>query len=83
MLDIHSYIAKNSLTISIAIFILSFYTINMVRPAFLYNTDGSLREFGLNSSRKTILPVWFIAMLLAIVSYLGTSFLVAAPKLQF
>lgn len=81
--SIHSVLADNPLTVSILIFITAFYILNTLQPAFLYNRDGSLREFGLNSSRKTVLPIWLIALLLAIVSYIGTIFLITAPRIQF
>jgi len=83
MLDIYNYVVRNPLTIAIVIFIIAFYSLNVMRPAFLYNADGSLREFGLNSSRKTVLPVWFVALLMAIVSYIATIFVITVPRIQF
>jgi hypothetical protein len=41
-----------------------------MNPSFLYNEDGSLREFGVGYSSKTVLPIWLIAILLGILSYL-------------
>ena len=43
-----------------------FYT----KPAFLYLPDGSLKQFGVGYSRKTILPMWLLSILLSILSYL-------------
>ena len=75
--SIYNYIAKNTLLVSIVIYVVAFYTINTFKPAFLYNSDGSLREFGLNSSRKTVIPVWLVALLIAILSYIAVNMYIA------
>jgi hypothetical protein len=45
--------------------------IQYANPSFLYNEDGSLREFGVGYSSKTILPIWIVAIIIAILSYLA------------
>tara|TARA_Y100000780_G_C13694333_1_gene420828 strand:+ start:5775 stop:5963 length:189 start_codon:yes stop_codon:yes gene_type:complete len=52
-------------------------------PGLIYNSDGSLREFGLNSSKKTVIPVWLLAILLAIVSYFIVLYYLAMPKMLY
>jgi len=52
-----------------------------LKPSFLYNTDGSLREFGVGFRRKTVIPAWFLSILLAILSYFLVLYYLAAPKL--
>jgi len=58
-------------TLSVAlIFYLFLYSLVLVyKPAFLYNTDGSLRQFGLGFRRKTVVPIWLFSIVLAIVAY--------------
>ena len=41
---------------------------------FLYNNDGSIREFGVGYKNKTILPVWFLSIILGILSYIVVLF---------
>jgi hypothetical protein len=53
----------------------------MIKPAFLYNKDGSIREFGVGYRNKTILPIWLLSLILGIVSYLLVMFYLANPKL--
>jgi hypothetical protein len=36
----------------------------------MYNEDGSLRQFGIGFQRKTVVPAWLVAIILAILSYL-------------
>ena len=48
------FIRKHITSFSIAIFVLIFIIIQYIKPAFLYNSDGSIRHFGLGYRRKTI-----------------------------
>uniref|UniRef100_A0A6C0B0R4 Uncharacterized protein n=1 Tax=viral metagenome TaxID=1070528 RepID=A0A6C0B0R4_9ZZZZ len=65
-----SYIAKNPVLVSILLFLVLFGTIQFAKPSFLYNSDGSLRNFGIGYRNKTIMPVWLLAILLGILCYL-------------
>jgi hypothetical protein len=40
-----------------------------MKPNFLYNKDGSLREFGVGFSKKTVIPVWILSIFLSLLSY--------------
>ncbi len=58
-------------TTSVAIFLFSvlFVLIQIIKPSFLYNRDGSLRVFGIGTKNKTVIPMWLVAILLGITSY--------------
>ena len=75
------YIRENITLISIILFVLMFGLIIMVKPSFLYNKDGSIREFGIGYKNKTILPIWLLSLILGILSYLLVMFYLASPKL--
>jgi len=79
----HYFVRQNTTLISIILFITSFGLIHLIKPAFLYNTDGSIREFGVGYKNKTILPVWLLSIILGILSYLIVSYFVMHPKLYF
>jgi hypothetical protein len=64
------FIRKNVPLVSIILFIVIFGSTQMLKPSFLYNKDGSLREFGVGYKNKTILPVWMLSIVLGILSYL-------------
>jgi hypothetical protein len=83
MLINRNYIRENITTISIIIFVLLFGLIVLIKPAFLYNKDGSVREFGIGYRNKTILPIWLVSIILGILSYLIVLFYLAKPKLLF
>lgn len=65
-----TFIRNNLVLIAIAIFAIIFGLIHSIQPGFLYNKDGSLRQFGIGRRLTTVLPSWLLAILLAIFSYL-------------
>ena len=76
-----NYIRENATLVSIIIFLLIFGLIQMAKPLFLYNKDGSSREFGIGYRNKTILPIWLLAIVLGILSYFAVVFYVVNHKL--
>lgn len=69
MSSLKSYIKQNLALISIVLFLSIFGIIQIIYPSFLYNNDGSLRQFGVGYKNKTILPVWLLSIVLGILSY--------------
>ena len=67
-----TFIRNNLVLISITIFLVSYIMIHMFKPSFLYNKDGSLRQFGVGRKLSTVIPSWLLAILMAIFSYLTT-----------
>jgi hypothetical protein len=78
----YSFIRQNINSVSIILFLILFTIINYFKPGFLYNTDGSIREFGLGYKRKTIVPVWLLSLTLGIVSYLFVLYYITIPKFR-
>ena len=70
------YIRENVTLISILLFVIIFGFIQMMKPNFLYNTDGSLREFGVGYKNKTIFPAWLLSLVLGILCYLAVMYYV-------
>ena len=70
-----AYIRKNITSTSIILFIIIFAIVQYMEPAFLYEKDGALRQFGLGSSKKTIIPIWFLTLIIAMLSYLFVLYL--------
>jgi hypothetical protein len=59
----------NYLSFSIIIFMMVFLMIQFLKPSIIYNSDGSLRQFGIGYRKKTVVPLWLVVILLAIFSY--------------
>ncbi len=64
------FIKRHITAFSILVFLAAFAAIQAFKPRFMYNEDGSLRQFGIGFQRKTVVPAWLVAIILAILSYL-------------
>lgn len=76
-----TYIRENAPLFAIVLFLIIFVSIQMIKPAFLYNRDGSIREFGVGYRNKTIMPIWLLSLILGILSYLIVMYYIASPRL--
>ena len=68
------WIRHNKVSVAILLYVVLFAIINVVQPSFMYNPDGSLKNFGVGYRNKTIIPVWLISMFLAIIAYFSVMY---------
>jgi hypothetical protein len=66
---LRTFTKNNTTFVSIILFLFIFGLIQMLKPNFLYNKDGSIREFGVGYKNKTILPLWLFSIILGILTY--------------
>ena len=78
-----SYIKRNLVMFSLIIFVISYITLNMAKPTFLYNDNKTLRDFGIGYRKKTVLPLWIISIVLAILSYFSILYYVTYKRIQY
>jgi hypothetical protein len=64
------FIRYHKVNIAILIFLIAFCIIHMYKPSVVYTKEGGFRPFGVGYSNKTVIPIWIVAILLAIFSYL-------------
>ena len=74
-------VSNNKPFFAIILFLILFSFLNYLTPDFMYNEDGSLRQFGLGYKNKTIITGWLISIILAILSYLFILYYLDYPKL--
>lgn len=79
----HNFIRNNVTLVSIILFIAVFGIIQMIKPAFLYNIDGSIRDFGIGYKNKTIFPIWLLSIVLGIICYLAVNFFITMPNIKY
>lgn len=72
---IKNIIRNNLAGSAILLYVIVFMIVQYMNPSFIYNQDGSLREFGVGYTSKTVLPIWLVAILLGILSYLFVYYL--------
>lgn len=70
-------IRKNRLQIAIVLFLIVFTMIHINKPSLLYENDGSFRKFGVGYRKKTVVPIWLISIIVALLSYVAVSFYLA------
>ncbi len=76
-------IKKNITSVSIILFVTIFSLIQYFQPSIIYNSDGSLRQFGIGTKKKTVLPIWLMSLILAIFSYLFVLYYLSFPKIMY
>lgn len=77
------WINKNLIQATIIIFIFLYLIVIVTKPGLIYNTNGTLREFGVSQSKKTILPLWLMAIVLSIASYFFITIYLMTPRLNY
>jgi hypothetical protein len=55
--------------VAIVLFWIVFGGIHALHPAWLFDSRGALRPFGIGTRRHTFLPSWLLALVLAILCY--------------
>ena len=64
----------HSVSVTIILFIFTLYGIHTLSPSFIYKKNGEIRQFGIGYKNKTILPIWLIAIILAILMYVAVHY---------
>lgn len=70
-------VRKNRLQFAIVLFLIIFTFIHIQKPSLLYENDGSFRQFGVGYRKKTVVPIWLISIIVALLSYVMVSFYLA------
>ena len=73
-------IRNNLIAVSILLFLVLYGLSVVIQPAFLYNLDGSLREFGVGLKKKTVIPAWLLAIILSISCYFFVLYFVTSHR---
>jgi hypothetical protein len=64
------FLQQYKLHLSIILFLCVFWFLQFFKPPFLYESDGSLRQFGIGYKNKTLFPIWLFSIYLGIICYL-------------
>ena len=71
-------IRKNRLSFAILLFLVMFSLIHFLKPSIIYNDEGGFRPFGVGYRHKTVIPIWVVAIILAIFSYMFVIYSISA-----
>lgn len=76
-----TFVRRNITLVAIVVFLFLLTMIILIKPAFLFNKDGSFRNFGLGYKNKTVVPIWLVVIILAILAYFSVLYFLVSPKL--
>ena len=76
-------ILNNLAYASVVVFVGFFFIIIYGYPSLVFEDDGSIRQFGIGFRKKTIFPLWILAIVLGILSYTAVQFYCFQPRLFF
>ena len=79
---LRTFTRNNTTLVSIVIFLVIFGIVQLLKPSFLYNNDGSLREFGVGYKNRTILPLWLFSIVLGILTYVLVLYYLTYPRIM-
>jgi hypothetical protein len=67
------FVRYHKLNVTIFLFLFLFTLVHLLKPGLVYEKDGSFREFGVGYRHKTVIPIWVVSIVLAILSYIAVS----------
>lgn len=68
---LRQFIVNNIMLVSLIVFLVLFAIILTYKPGLMFDKNGKPREFGIGYKNKTILPLWLMVIILAILTYFG------------
>lgn len=77
------YIRKHITTSAIILFLLIIYIIHNFKPQLIYNHDDSFKSFGLGYRNKTVVPMWLVCIVIAILCYIAIHYYLSTPTLMY
>lgn len=63
------FLHDNKILATFILFLSIFCLTMLIKPGFVFNRDGSIKEFGLGYTNRTVLPIWILVIVFAILSY--------------
>ena len=75
-------IRKHIVSFTILLFVAIFGLVIYIQPSIFYKRDGTLRDFGINQSNKTVIPIWLFVICISIICYLAIMFYLIYPRIK-
>jgi hypothetical protein len=83
MLNFNRFVQTNIPLVSIVLFLILFIIILISKPNIIFDKQGVPREFGIGYKKKTVLPIWLVVIILAIISYFIILYYLNYRKIMF
>lgn len=69
------FVRMNAPLCAIIVFLAIYGLVVKFKPKMIFYEDGTIKDFGLGYKNKTIIPIWLVAVVLAIMSYMGVMYI--------
>ena len=66
---LRQFVVNNIMLVSLVIFLILFAILLIYKPTLMFDKNGRPRELGIGYKNKTILPLWLMVIILAIITY--------------
>jgi hypothetical protein len=73
MLQTKQFVRYNKISVAISMFLVIFSIIHYLKPGLLYTNEGGFRDFGVGYRNKTVIPIWAVSIVLAILCYFSVN----------
>ena len=83
MLNFNRFVQTNISLVSIVLFLILFIIILISKPNIIFDKQGVPRECGIGYKKKTVLPIWLVVIILAIISYFIILYYLNYRKIMF
>jgi hypothetical protein len=78
------FIKKHLVSVSVLLFIFSYIVVlYFLKPGFIYDDDGSFRQFGIGCKKKSVVNIMIVTIILSIISYFGVLYYLEYPSIVY
>ena len=78
-----NFVRRNITLASLGLYIILYGILIFSKSHLIYNKNGTIRNFGIGYTTRSVLPAWLMSIILAIVSYFTMLYYVSYPTIQF
>jgi hypothetical protein len=77
------FLKKHIVSVSLILFLILYsLVVYVLKPSFLYNNDGSFRQFGIGTKKRSVINIMIVTIFLSIISYFSVTYYIHYPKLD-
>ncbi len=77
---IKNFIKSNILLASVILYLFIFLIIIILKPKIIFDNEGIPLNFGIGYTKKTILPLWLVIIIISILSYFSVLYYINLDK---
>lgn len=80
---VNNFVKRNLILVSLCLYIILYSALIFSKSHLIYNKNGTIRNFGIGYSTRSVIPVWLLSIVLAIASYFIVLYYVSYSVIYF